>query len=58
LRESRFGAPRDEGQNEEGGPHRSLHRVLHSRESCRSLPPHPTKAIFQQELPKMMAESS
>jgi hypothetical protein len=24
--------------------------------NCRSLPPHPTKAIFQQELPKMMAE--
>src|SRR4029077_17880495 len=34
LREGRFGAPRDEGQNEEGGPHHSLHRVLHSRESC------------------------
>ena len=27
-------APRDEGQNEKGGPHHSLHRVLHSRESC------------------------
>jgi hypothetical protein len=26
--------------------------------NCRSLPPHLTKAIFQQELPKMMAESS
>src|SRR4029077_17485911 len=34
LCEGRFGAPRDEGQNEEGGPHHSLHRVLHSRESC------------------------
>src|SRR5215472_3818730 len=34
LREGRFGAPRDEGQNQEGGPHHSLHRVLHSRESC------------------------
>jgi hypothetical protein len=34
LREGRFGAPRDEGQNEEGGPHHSLHRVLHSREGC------------------------
>src|SRR6516225_4056605 len=34
LREGRFGAPRDEGQEEEGGPHHSLHRVLHSRESC------------------------
>jgi hypothetical protein len=34
LREGRFGAPRDEGQNEEGGPHHSLHRVLHSRENC------------------------
>jgi hypothetical protein len=34
LREGRFDAPRDEGQNEEGGPHHSLHRVLHSRESC------------------------
>jgi hypothetical protein len=34
LNEGRFGAPRDEGQNEEGGPHHSLHRVLHSRESC------------------------
>src|SRR5262252_8338809 len=34
LREGRFAAPRDEGQNQEGGPHHSLHRVLHSRESC------------------------
>src|SRR6516162_789475 len=34
LREGRFGDPRDEGQNQEGGPHHSLHRVLHSRESC------------------------
>ena len=24
-----FGAPRDEDQNEEGGPHQGLHRVLH-----------------------------
>jgi hypothetical protein len=34
LREGRFGAPRDEDQNEKGCPHHSLHRVLHSRESC------------------------
>jgi hypothetical protein len=34
LCEGGFGAPRDEGQNEEGGPDHSLHRVLHSRESC------------------------
>ena len=26
--------------------------------NCRSLPAHPTKAIFQQKLPKMMSESS
>jgi hypothetical protein len=26
--------------------------------NCRSLPPHPTKAIFQPELPKIRAESS
>jgi len=26
--------PQGKGQNEEGGPHHSLHRVLHSRESC------------------------
>src|SRR6516164_2775093 len=34
LREGRFAAPRDEGQNEEGGPHHSLHRALHSQKSC------------------------
>src|SRR5262249_34880640 len=34
LCQDRFGAPRDEGQNEEGGPHHNLHRVLHSLESC------------------------
>jgi hypothetical protein len=32
LRQGRFGAPRDEDQNEEGGPHQRLHRVLHKVE--------------------------
>ena len=31
MREDRFGAPSDKGQNEEGGPHQSLHRVLHEK---------------------------
>ena len=31
MRQDRFGAPSDKGQNEEGGPHQSLHRVLHEK---------------------------
>jgi hypothetical protein len=31
LRQDRFGAPSDKRQNEEGGPHQSLPRVLHEK---------------------------
>jgi hypothetical protein len=31
LRQDWFGSPSDKGQNEEGGPHQSLHRVLHEK---------------------------
>src|SRR5262249_54381011 len=53
LREGRFGAPRDEGQNEEGGPHHSLHRMLHSRRnacSCRSSNESPSSPSIEFEV--------
>jgi hypothetical protein len=36
LRQDRFGAPSDKAQNEEGGPHQSLHRVLHEKSRASS----------------------